>query len=248
MSASRTRRPRRSAIELAIDIRDGHGNGTAGGRWEPRLPGQPASPLDPHALVWTALANSIADRRGLRVRDADKHPQANTPRPQVRTVHQSAALGANIKLVSLRPAWAFRRLGFGVCFVTPGGGPLALRWPVYWPNPEMRCLRRSPNLSRCHATCTRPPVISIHPYILNSYCESGSCSPRQHTVTGWMCMTPQSHTRHTVKSYPGHNLRKIVNYRELSHNIAQYREISRTRQPGPGPRATCCAVPRAKVR
>ena len=161
-------------------------------------------------------------------------------------MHQSAALGANIKLVSLRPAWAFRRLGFGVCFVTPGGGPLALRWPVYWPNPEMRCLRRSPNLSRCHATCTRPPVISIHPYILNSYCESGSCSPRQHTVTGWMCMTPQSHTRHTVKSYPGHNLRKIVNYRELSHNIAQYREISRTRQPGPGPRATCCAVPRKR--
>ena len=29
------------------------------------------------------------------------------------------------------------------------------------------------------------------------------------------------------ESYPGHNLRKIVNYRKLSHNIAQYREISR---------------------
>ena len=51
---------------------EGHGreawcqqrSGTAGGRWEPRLPGQPASPLAPHALVWTALASSNADRPG----------------------------------------------------------------------------------------------------------------------------------------------------------------------------------------
>ena len=91
------------AARHRLDIRDELGNGTAGGRWEPRLPGQPASPLDPHTLVWTALANSIADRRGLRVRDADKHPQANTPRPQVRTVHQSAALGPNTSLVPPSP-------------------------------------------------------------------------------------------------------------------------------------------------
>ena len=85
------------AARHRLDIRDELGNGTEGGRWGPRLSGQPASPLDPHTLVWTALANSIADRRGLRVRHADKHPQANTPRPQVRTVHQSAALGPNTR-------------------------------------------------------------------------------------------------------------------------------------------------------
>ena len=32
-----------------------HWNGTAGGRWGPRLPGQPPSSLVPHALVRTAL-------------------------------------------------------------------------------------------------------------------------------------------------------------------------------------------------
>ena len=66
----------------------------------------------------------------------------------------------------------------------------------------------------------------------------------------WSSASPYSYkpTVKLNKSYPGHNLRKIVNHRKLLHNIAQYREISRTRQPGPGPRATCCAVPRAKVR
>ena len=38
---------------------------TASGRREPRLLGQPASPLDSHVLVRTALANSKADRHGL---------------------------------------------------------------------------------------------------------------------------------------------------------------------------------------
>ena len=42
-----------------------HRNGTAGGRWGPRLPDQPASPLVPHALVRMVLANAKADRRGL---------------------------------------------------------------------------------------------------------------------------------------------------------------------------------------
>ena len=52
---------------------EGHGreawcqqrSGTAGGRWEPRLPSHPASSLDPHALVRTAFDHSEADRRGL---------------------------------------------------------------------------------------------------------------------------------------------------------------------------------------
>ena len=45
------------AARHRLDIRDELGNGTEGGRWGPHLPGQPASPLDPHTLVWTALAN-----------------------------------------------------------------------------------------------------------------------------------------------------------------------------------------------
>ena len=36
--------------------------------------------------------------------------------------------------------------------------------------------------------------------------------------------------------YPRPNLRNIVNYCIISHNIAQYREISRTRQPRPRPK------------
>ena len=52
---------------------EGHGreawcqqrSGTAGGRWQPRLPSHPASSLDPHALVRTAFDHSEADRRGL---------------------------------------------------------------------------------------------------------------------------------------------------------------------------------------
>ena len=40
-----------------------------------------------------------------------------------------------------------------------------------------------------------------------------------------------------VKPCPRPNLRNIVNYRIISHNIAQYRTIPRTRQP----RATCGA-------
>ena len=39
-----------------------------------------------------------------------------------------------------------------------------------------------------------------------------------------------------VQPYPRPNLRNIVNYCIISHNIAQYREISRTRQPRPRPK------------
>ena len=66
-------------------------NGTRGGRWEPRLPGQPASSLDPHAPVCTALASSKADRRGLWARHADTHPDAETPRSRVHTMRSTAS-------------------------------------------------------------------------------------------------------------------------------------------------------------
>ena len=66
-------------------------NGTAGGRWEPRLPGQPASSLDPHALVRTALASSKADRRGLWARHAASHPHAEAPRSRVHTMRSTAS-------------------------------------------------------------------------------------------------------------------------------------------------------------
>ena len=65
----------------------GHGRGawckrrnrTAGGRWGPHLPGQPASRLHPHALVRAAFDNAGSDRHGLWVRHADTHAQSNTP-------------------------------------------------------------------------------------------------------------------------------------------------------------------------
>ena len=64
-------------------------SGKAVGRWEPRLPGQPALRLGPHALVRAALANSNADRRGLWGRAAGTHSQVDTSRPRVHPMRRS---------------------------------------------------------------------------------------------------------------------------------------------------------------
>ena len=63
---------------------NGHGRGvwcelrnrTASARWAPRLPGQPASRLHPHALRRAAFDHFDPDRRGLWARHADTHAQA----------------------------------------------------------------------------------------------------------------------------------------------------------------------------
>ena len=51
-------------------------NRTASARWAPRLPGQPASRLHPHALRRAAFDHFDPDRRGLWARHADTHAQA----------------------------------------------------------------------------------------------------------------------------------------------------------------------------
>jgi len=79
----------------------GHGRGawykrrnrTAGGRWGPHLPGQPASRLHPHALVRAAFDNTGSDRHGLWVRHADTHAQPNTPGARGLTVRRSPSIG-----------------------------------------------------------------------------------------------------------------------------------------------------------
>ena len=79
----------------------GHGRGawckrrnrTAGGRWGPHLPGQPASRLHPHALVRAAFDNVGSDRHGLWVRHADTHAQSNTPAARGLTVRRSPSIG-----------------------------------------------------------------------------------------------------------------------------------------------------------
>ena len=79
----------------------GHGRGawckrrnrTAGGRWGPHLPGQPASRLHPHALVRAAFDNVGSDRHGLWVRHADTHAQSNTPGARGLTVRRSPSIG-----------------------------------------------------------------------------------------------------------------------------------------------------------
>ena len=55
-------------------------NGTASAQWAPRLPGQPASRLHLQALVRTAFDHFDPDRRGIWVRHADTHAQANSYR------------------------------------------------------------------------------------------------------------------------------------------------------------------------
>ena len=98
-----------------------HRSGTAGGRWEPCLPGQPASSLVPHALVRTAFANSKADRRGLWIRHDDTHPQADTLRSRVRTMRRYGVRHTFSQLVPRQSVLVFR--GAGVILVTSPGEP-----------------------------------------------------------------------------------------------------------------------------
>ena len=81
---------------------EGHGreawcqqrSGKAGGRWGPRLPGQPASRLHPHALVRAAFAAFSLDRRGLRGRSRDGQAHGSLSRPWARPVRRWASRGA----------------------------------------------------------------------------------------------------------------------------------------------------------
>ena len=65
---------------------NGHGRGAwcerrnraASARWAPRLPGQPASGLHPHALVRAAVDHFDRGRRGLWVRHAGTRSQSNS--------------------------------------------------------------------------------------------------------------------------------------------------------------------------
>ena len=65
-------------------------NGTASAQWAPRLPGQPASRLHLQALVRTAFDHFDPDRRGLWVRHADTHAQANSYRSRAHPGRMSA--------------------------------------------------------------------------------------------------------------------------------------------------------------
>ena len=69
-------------------------NGTASAQWAPRLPGQPASRLHLQALVRAAFDHFDPDRRGLWVRHADTHAQANSYRPRGHPGHMSAHAAA----------------------------------------------------------------------------------------------------------------------------------------------------------
>ena len=69
-------------------------NGTASARWAPRLPGQPASRLHLQALVRAAFDHFDPDRRGLWVRHADTHAQANSYRPRAHPGRMSANAAA----------------------------------------------------------------------------------------------------------------------------------------------------------
>ena len=81
---------------------EGHGreawcqqrSGTAGGRWEPRLPGQKALRLHPHAPVRAAFADFDLDWRGLRGRSRDGQAHGSLSRPWARPVRRWASRGA----------------------------------------------------------------------------------------------------------------------------------------------------------
>ena len=96
-----------------------HWNGTAGGRWGPRLPGQPPSSLVPHALVRMALAIIQRPIGALWARHADTHPQADTLRSRVYTMRRYGVRPTFSQLVSLRRESVFARLLAGVTLVTP---------------------------------------------------------------------------------------------------------------------------------
>ena len=70
-------------------------NGTASAQWAPRLPGQPALGLHPHALVRAAVDHFDRDRRGLWVRHADTRAQSNTHAARGLTVRRSPS-GARV--------------------------------------------------------------------------------------------------------------------------------------------------------
>ena len=82
---------------------NGHGRGAwcerrnraASARWAPRLPGQPASGLHPHALVRAAVDHFDRGRRGLWVRHARTHAQSNTHAARGLTVRRSPS-GARV--------------------------------------------------------------------------------------------------------------------------------------------------------
>ena len=70
-------------------------NRAASARWAPRLPGQPASGLHPHALVRAAVDHFDRDRRGLWVRHAGTRSQSNTHAARGLTVRRSPS-GARV--------------------------------------------------------------------------------------------------------------------------------------------------------
>ena len=82
-------------------------NGTASAQWAPRLPSQPASRLHVQALVRAAFDHFDPDRRGLWVRHADTHAQANTYRPRAHPGRMSAHAAA-AAAQKLRPGPKFR--------------------------------------------------------------------------------------------------------------------------------------------
>ena len=85
-------------------------NGTASAQWAPRLPGQPASRLHLQALVRAAFDHFDPDRRGLWVRHADTHAQANSYRPRAHPDRMSA-LAAAAAAQKLRRGPKFRSRG-----------------------------------------------------------------------------------------------------------------------------------------
>ena len=102
---TRRRSPFRwSAHAPAATAANGHGrgalcerrNGTASAQWAPRLPGQSASRLRLQALVRAAFDHFDPDRRGLWVRHADTHAQANTYRPRAHPGRMSAHAAAAV--------------------------------------------------------------------------------------------------------------------------------------------------------
>ena len=85
-------------------------NGTASAQWAPRLPGQPASHLHLQALVRAAFDHFDPDRRGLWVRHADTHAQANSYRPRAHPGRMSAlAAAAAAQSCALEPEFRSRR-------------------------------------------------------------------------------------------------------------------------------------------
>ena len=101
-------------------------NRAASARWAPRLPGQPASGLHPHALVRAAVDHFDRDRRGLWVRHARTRSQSNTHAARGLTVSRSPSIGANTSWCHSARDLVFARLGAGVTSVRPAGGASVL--------------------------------------------------------------------------------------------------------------------------